>query len=115
MLARTFFVRKLIPTDLDTYNTNPAAYQGEWTSNPEGDVGEAVSEHMFTFADETLPGGVRFMPMLGVIWAKGLRPAMTYENPTFMENVDDIIESKIDERVEERLNEMEEEDDDAAE
>lgn len=115
MLARTFFVRKLIPADQAKFDAAPLEYSGDWVSNPDGDVGEAVSEQMHLLNDAAAPGGIRFLPLLGIIWSKTARPAMTYEDPTFLENVDDFVEGYIEERVEERLAEYDDEDDEGAE
>jgi hypothetical protein len=102
MLVRSFFVRRLVPQDQATFNQAPEAYQGAWQTNPEGDIGEVVSEHLVPTPVPDGQGGqtIRTVPLLGVLWAEQKNPAIVYEDPTYLECVDDEVSNAEEEEEE---------------
>lgn len=104
MLTRPIFVRRLVPADKAAFdavqahnenlqeNQEPQVYEGAWQTNPEGEVGEVVSENFIPFPDGA--GGMIMLPKLGVCWQESRIPAIRYEDPTYLENVDDEMEDE---------------------
>lgn len=89
-LTRSVWVRRLVPSDKAAHDADPAAYQGTWESNPEGEIGEVVSETFLPTPDPENPQSVKMLPLLGVCWEETKTPPIAYEYPAFLENVDDI-------------------------
>lgn len=96
-LARTFFVRKLVPADKAAYDLKPEDYAGEWKSDPKGAHGEVVSENFLPVQDGE---NIRNVPMLGVMWEDRRTPAIIYEDPAFLENVDYLYANEEEEEEE---------------
>jgi len=95
-------VRKLVPADPTTFELkmkNNETYEGAWVSDPKGEHGEAVSENMIPVAGEA--GAISMVPMLGVLWEKSKNPAIKYEDPTYLENIDHLYEDPDEEEEEE--------------
>lgn len=102
MLTRSIFVRRLVPTDqaaFDAAQNTEVAYTGEWKTNPDGEIGEAVTDYISPMqvnpADPN--SGIIMVPRLGVCWHENTIPAIRYEDPTFLENVDAEMEDDGDE------------------
>lgn len=95
MLTRPIMVRRLVPGDQPAYDKDPAAYAGEWVSDPKDVHGEVVSEHFFTSPG---PNGEPVqVPYLGVCWQNVRRPAIEYVPVALLENVDNLYEEGDDE------------------
>lgn len=102
MLTRSIFVRRLIPGDTEAHAKDPEGYAGAWVSNPDGEIGEAVSvTWMPVAADPANPNNVSMVPMLGVCWFETKSPAISWESPAFLENVDEEMSQDEDEEEEE--------------
>ncbi len=106
MLVRSFMVREMVPVDSDAFASNPAEYSGEWATNPEGDVGEVVSEHLVPIPDEQAPGGIRLQVLLGVLWGEANIPAISYKDPMYLENVDHLYDDDEEEQEEEEFDDF---------
>lgn len=101
MLTRSIWVRRLIPADQAAYDAATAAgllYTGEWKTNPGGEIGEAVTDYIAPQqVDPANPdSGVVMVPRLGVCWDQKTIPAICYEDPSFLENVDAEVDAEAD-------------------
>jgi len=101
MLTRSVYVRKLQPVNVEEYNNDPANYQGEWGDNPEGEIGEIVSQTFIPIPDANNQGMAIMKPIVGVCWSVSKIPAIAHEDLAFLVNVDDEFADDEDEEEEE--------------
>lgn len=90
MLSRTVFVRRL--KRLET---------GEYTSDPDGEIGEVLSKDVVLVPDDTSPTGHSFALMLTVEWENTKYPALDMVPANLLENVTHLFEEEVDDEAEE--------------
>lgn len=96
MLTRSIMVRRLVPAEQAVFDKSPETYEGQWKSDPAGEEGEVVSENFLPFATGE-NGAMRMVPMLGVVWREKRTPAVSYEDPAFLEHIDHLFEEEEEE------------------
>lgn len=93
-LTRSFFVRRLVPSDAATYAAEPHNYQGQWAMDSTGEVGEVVDQTPNPVPDGK--GGFQMDIVWTILWVKS--HTVTFERPTFFELADeDVLEDDEDE------------------